>query len=453
MKNFYAKFLAILCTFMMMASSAFAQKAIEFIANSSGSIIHEGVSVTAKYPTENQGFNVFGDMDSEWGWLKVGSIAGNILKIEFEGTADINLLTCSEGSFTSGTSTKATWEGESTNITFHSTGDAYVTKLTVYVEEGEIVKECSVDYDHLGVKPGKTTNIPQYITVYFSEAPAYTLTSDADIPEEARIESEYGNVAVEDIKFWATTDNDGFYQFSIITEHSIEGTDETIGNYTLVIPEGLIPFANGKWNKEIRIDWTLVKPDLRAKIPVTFDLAKEEFDKTSAIVYVEREYGAEEPKETPLGEVTLETASAFNSTANALRIQDKETITFTAPEGLSIVKVELANQEIEGLDTFNSAFNKMTATEEGECSYTDKTFTWEGDAQSVTLTSGAKSTYARSATITIAYEVPEPDPEGPTAIMSVGQAESNNAIYDLQGRRVVKAQSGLYIKNGVKVIY
>lgn len=522
MKNFYAKFLAILCTLMMAASSAYAQKAIEFIANSSGSLSHDGVAVTAKYPTENQGFNVFGDMDSEWGWLKVSSMAGNILKIEFEGTADINLLTCSEGSFTSLSTTKSTWEGNSTNITFHSTGDAYVTKLTVYVEEGTIVKDCSVVYDHLGVKPGKVTNIPQYITVYFNEAPAYTLTSGADVPAEARIESEKGNIAVSDFKFWSSKDNDGFYQFSIITDHSVAGTDETEGEYTLVIPEGIIPFESGKWNKEIRINWTLEKPDLRPTKQVVFDFKNGEV------------YSAGETTSYTEEEVVFDLFGNFyNDKATGFRVKTNEWVKFTAPEHTSLKGIQLLQESSYGVSPDFSA-------SEGEVSASEKILIWSGNNASVTLTDNNGTCYFTKAIVTLAMDEPYVNKETyrdwknlvtvdmkgvyetykdaneeelaepvaavvkyykennelfsvekgfgdnwqqaadyyasiessltaeynkafyiwrayesyvPTVGISNIATTSNDSIYDLSGRRVVKAQNGLYIKNGKKVIF
>lgn len=110
-----------------------------------------------------------------------------------------------------------------------------------------------------------------------------------------------------------------------------------------------------------------------------------------------------------------------------LRVYKNGTLTFTAPEGYNIVKVE-----------FNAS--------KFDLSVTDGTLidqTWEGKAPAVTFTAGGTTNIS---TVILTFDSPVTGIDGVTAAPG-GQT----VIYTIDGRRVERAERGLYIINGRKV--
>jgi hypothetical protein len=107
------------------------------------------------------------------------------------------------------------------------------------------------------------------------------------------------------------------------------------------------------------------------------------------------------------------------------------TMTIVAPEGKVIVKAVIDAAKWNANNTFN-----------GEAAETAE---WEGNADTLVLAI-AGNTQMDSVDLTLADKS-----ETPTGIQTVN-AEKANAIYNLNGQQVVKAQKGLYIVNGKKIV-
>lgn len=110
-----------------------------------------------------------------------------------------------------------------------------------------------------------------------------------------------------------------------------------------------------------------------------------------------------------------------------LRVYNGGTLTFTAPEGHNIVKIE-----------FNASKFDLSAT---DGTLIDQT--WEGNASAVTFTAGGTTNIS---TVILTFDNPVTGIDGVTTAPA-GQ----NVIYTIDGRRVERAERGLYIINGRKV--
>lgn len=110
-----------------------------------------------------------------------------------------------------------------------------------------------------------------------------------------------------------------------------------------------------------------------------------------------------------------------------LRVYNGGTLTFTAPEGHNIVKIE-----------FNASKFDLSAT---DGTLIDQT--WEGNASAVTFTAGGTTNIS---TVILTFDNPVTGIDGVTTAPA-GQ----DVIYTIDGRRVERAERGLYIINGRKV--
>lgn len=528
MKNFYAKFLAILCTLMMAASSAYAQTGIQMpfgIGTSEGISYHAASGDWSSYTTL---YGPFGSSDY-YGNLKIACSEKNIVKVELycQQTDEFSpfaeaFLTIVENDNKKGTITRsgnvATWEGNAPSVCFSASQSVDVVKYIVYLSSEEKTKEYTVDATGSLPKAGKLEVRKDengriefsYITVYLSDTAIGTnYTGSANCPEGVTFKNSAGKeFEVEYLNYF-----DGLNYFSLHLGEDLTEYD----TYTLTIPEGLVPFKNGGWNKAISVTWDIVAPDLRPTKQVVFDFKNGEVYKADGTT----SYTEEEVVFDLFENVYKEQATGF-------RVASDQWVKFTAPEHTSLKGIQLLQESSYGVSPDFSA-------SEGEVSFNEKTLIWSGNNASVTLTDNFGTCYFTKAIVTLAMDEPyvnketyrdwkklvtvdmkevveankevavEDMPENIAAVVnyynsisakfeewgdnweaadayckenektitsSYDEASriwnayyyfivtnintvattSNDSIYDLSGRRVVKAQNGLYIKNGKKVI-
>ena len=130
------------------------------------------------------------------------------------------------------------------------------------------------------------------------------------------------------------------------------------------------------------------------------------------------------------------TANRFWSTANGPQLRMYGgTMTIVAPDGKAIVKAVFNNAKWNA----GNQFNRVVA-EKGE---------WEGNSTDLIL-AVAGNTQINKVILTI-----DDKNEGTTtgiSTMNNVQCTMNNEVYNLNGQKVMKAQKGLYIINGKKVV-
>jgi hypothetical protein len=129
------------------------------------------------------------------------------------------------------------------------------------------------------------------------------------------------------------------------------------------------------------------------------------------------------------------TPNRFWGTANGPQLRMYSgAMSLVAPEGKAIVKIVIDNAKWSENNTFNEV-----AAETGE---------WEGNAADVQIKIAA-NTQMNKITVTLADK---DESTVTTGISEVKVAEQTEGIFNLAGQRVAKAQKGLYIINGKKVV-
>ena len=337
------------------------------------------------------------------------------------------------GSFTTNGAV-AIWEGSAHNLTFSSTDDLDVTKVVVYVEAGgEVVKECTVGVDHYAdnCKPGKhETPFSRYITLYMQENAATTTWTGSDnCPAEVTLTNEAGQkLPISQFNYWQNSD-----QIGVVLEENIT----TPGVYTLHIPEGLVPFASGKFNKEINATWTVVAPDTRPTKDIVFDFTDGNYTNDGTLSY------------TKDGVVFTLNENRYNATAQGFRIATDGWVSFAAPEKATIKSIQLLQESSYGVSPDFSA-------NVGEVSVYDKTLYWSGDDASVTLTDNYGTCYFTKAIVTLAVEEsvePTTTFKGVvtpnlTSVSSLDELEGIQlTLVDADKVSVLEESYGIYVQN------
>lgn len=197
------------------------------------------------------------------GWpFEFSSTNGNIVKIKLVTNENLNDIYVATGEWSISSNT---WTGSTTNLTIETNGDHYVTEAQVWLENGgngegggevgggeDIVKDCSIDVDHFAdnCKPGKIEAISKWITLYMqANATTTSWTGSSNCPEGVTFTTEAGEeIPIDQFNYWE--DNE---QIGIVLKNEITA----VGVYTLHIPEGLVAFVGGKYNKEINVVWTI----------------------------------------------------------------------------------------------------------------------------------------------------------------------------------------------------
>ena len=368
----------------------------------------DGISYTYGSCDWNGSTNIYGDYTAAdgWGYITLSCFDKDIVKVELTTKGDAGTVYeyNHNGSMTT-SGNVAVWEGSAHELGFTSSADVYITKIVVYTESaGAIVKDCSIDVDHFAdnCKPGKVESISKWITLYMQANTLATgWTGGHNCPEGVTFTTEAGEeIPVDQFNYWAGSNQIGVNLYEEIT---------TPGVYTLHIPEGLVAFEGGKFNKEINATWTIVAPDLRPTEDVTFDYANE---------------GIVAEKEG----VKFSTTGTYNEANKYLRGRNEETMTFTAPEGCTIKRIVLRQE-----GDFNGSPAGYTANAGEVASYDNLTLTWTGDDATVVLTHGGATCYFTSAVVTIAGdnlgEEPVVDPN--EACFDAWKALINGAFADI----------------------
>lgn len=298
----------------------------------------------------------------------------------------------------------AVWEGSAHNLTFSSTDDIDVVKVVVYVKGGAVVvKDCSIDVDHFAdnCKPGELQSISKWITLYMQANTATTSwTGSSNCPEGVTFTTEAGEeIPIDQFNYWAGSDQIGVNLYEEIT---------TPGTYTLHIPEGLVAFEGGKFNKEITAVWTIKSstpdvPEVPATREVTFDFTTRGFA-------------------TEVDGVTLDVnGNEYNDYYSGLQVysygSNVRPVTFSVPEGQNITKVvinEAASATNYGL--YNMYYYMEDNGANIDISNDYKSITWIGKANTVTFTPYGGSAIFATAIVTVESEggeivEPEPEPE------------------------------------------
>lgn len=532
MKNFYSKFFAVLCTLMMVAGNALADKAVQLPLNNGGGMV-DGVNYSYTSPSWAGTTEIYGsgNIEATWGTIKISS-ESTIKKVE---------LNCATNSWTSASisqiaytvietedlngsmsvnTTTAIWEGSSNLVVFSSTDDIDVNGITVYIEEGSGsgTKDCSVEYDHLGFNIGEVNGISSSLTLYYNVGMLNDYTTwqgGGQTPEGVVIESEKGNIEVTAFQYWASADWQGYWQLALTLAHGVEKTLDTAGEYTLVIPEGLIRFTNGKYNKAVRLTMTILPPttfhvdtytgitpagwpalksldSFTVSAPEDVEFKYADGEKFTATINIAT--GGYEDEGTDV-EVTCTGYANKVEFAFPEAYTEKGSVRVTVPEGVIESSHGLFNEEfsaswsIDPTEYFSfvsvtpgsyetvAPYNSIVLTlPEGIVPATiGSTVFFQQLNEDVDVTPEVNG---NEVTLNLAKQINDYDsfffPEGfivaedgsistshwtwnvtvdPTLTGINNVATSKNAtIYDLSGRRVVNAQNGLYIVNGKKVI-
>lgn len=404
----YSWLATLLLTVAFAVSGSVAAQGIElpfaFTVSSGGTVDGVGFYMWSANWVDSAELYGEGDASATWGTINLTSPAKNIVKVELTcrtnswsgvSSAEAAAATICEtedlgGSFTTNGAV-AIWQGAAHKLTFSSTDDVDVYKMVVYLEEGEVVKECTVDVDHFAdnCKPGKHEgSLTKYITLYMQENTATTSWTGSDnCPAEVTLTNEAGQqFPISQFNYWQNSDQIGITLKDEITAPGV---------YTLHIPEGIVPFESGKFNKEINVVWTVVEPDLRPTKDIVFDFAGDDTYTNNG-----------ETSFTQDGVGLVINENRYNTTANGFRIGTDGWLTFTAPEKATIKRIQLLQESTYGVSPDFSA-------NVGEISVYEKTLIWAGDNASVTLTDNYGTCYFTKAIVTLAVEEteqPELDP-------------------------------------------
>ena len=408
MKRFFKKSYSWLATLLLAVAFAVSGSAsaqgielpFAFTVSSGGTVDGVGFYMWSANWYDSTELYGEGDASATWGTVNLTSPAKNIVKVELTcrtnswsgvGSAAAAAATVCEtedlgGSFTTNGAV-AIWQGSAHKLTFSSTDDIDVYKMVVYLEEGEVVKECTVGVDHYAdnCKPGKHEgSLSKYITLYMQENTATTSWTGSDnCPAEVTLTNEAGQkLPISQFNYWQNSD-----QIGVVLKDEIT----TPGVYTLHIPEGLVPFASGKFNKEINTVWTIVEPDLRPTKDIVYDFTDGNYTNDGTLSY------------TKDGVVFTLNENRYNATAQGFRIGTDGWVSFTAPEKATIKSIQLLQESSYGVSP------DFTANV-GEVSVYDKTLYWSGDNASVTLTDNYGTCYFTKAIVTLAVEEVEVDP-------------------------------------------
>lgn len=344
------------------------------------------------------------------------STNGNIVKIKLVTNENLNDIYVATGEWSASSST---WTGSTTNLTIETTGDHYITEAQVWLENGgngegggeeggneggggDIVKDCSIDVDHFAdnCKPGKIETISKWITLYMqANATTTSWTGSSNCPEGVTFTTEAGEeIPIDQFNYWADSE-----QIGIVLKNEITA----VGVYTLHIPEGLVAFVGGKYNKEINAVWTIEadEPSGADTRDVTFDFTTSGFA-------------------TEVDGVTLDVnGNEYNDAFHGLQVyansygSNVKPVTFSVPEGQYITKVvinEAASATNYGL--YNMYYYMEYNGANIDISNDYKSITWIGKANTVTFTPYGGSAIFATAIVTVESEggeivEPEPEPE------------------------------------------
>lgn len=148
------------------------------------------------------------------------------------------------------------WTGSAKSITFTATYDFHLSSIKVWVEEAEVEPvDCSVDYTSTGFQTGNVESIASNLSIQLAEKPSVThsyYNGATDIPDGVVLTDSEGNVqTITQFNYW-----DFSNEVAIVLSNSIT----TPGDYTLTIPEGVIPCVGNKANKELTFTWHVLTP-------------------------------------------------------------------------------------------------------------------------------------------------------------------------------------------------
>ena len=359
-----------------------------------------------------------------------------LTKVEFTtGTGSNNGNNLSVDSGTKATSgVTTTWtpaDNETSFVTFTQGGTSGHARIqTISVEYKIIPAEPAgaFDYEKITIDPaeGQVTQLYNFTLSFGGQ--------DVTVNEDALL--NLTNTDTDEVVAEAGIElnNDGTVSVGLSDKVT------AAGKYTLNIPENAI-FFNGKSLDPLAFQYTIAG-EVEQPVPdeAIFDFEANEWNHALGSNN-DQAAGNIGDQTFVKNDVTLSftdgsTASRFWQTTSGtaqVRVYKEGTLTFKAPEGKAIVKVEFtANGSNFGLTASNGTL-------------TDKV--WEGNAAVVTFTA-TKTNQLTKAVVTLA----DANEGTITGIQNVNRTFNLGTVYTLSGQKVQTPAKGLYIVNGKKVV-
>lgn len=222
-----------------------------------GNSTQDGFTVAATMYDEEGIINIYGAPESftqGWGLLKINGerhILGVELTIESGDLYSVAEANSSDSQFLYEGNT-VLWVGSANSLTFSAGGDVYVSQVKVYYDANETVqKSCTVGISHYAdnCAPGEVKAVPANITIYMERGAAVQLWNGSDNNTVGvSLTDASGQNLVRQFNTWV-----GSTQLGIVLDHAITAP----GTYTLNIPEGIVRFENGAYNRAFNLTWTI----------------------------------------------------------------------------------------------------------------------------------------------------------------------------------------------------
>lgn len=222
-----------------------------------GNSTQDGFTVAATMYNEAGIINIYGAPESftqGYGLLKINGerhILGVELTIESGELYSVAEANSSDSQFLYEGNT-VLWVGSANSLTFSAGGDVYVSQVKVYYDANETIqKACTVGISHYAdnCAPGEVKAIPSNITVYMERGAAVQLYTGSDNNTVGvTLNDASGQNLVRQFNTWV-----GSTQFGIVLDHAITAP----GTYTLNVPEGIVRFEDGAYNRPFNLTWTI----------------------------------------------------------------------------------------------------------------------------------------------------------------------------------------------------
>lgn len=219
--------------------------------------VHEGISYHCASGDWSTNCVLFGNNAASeyYGNLKISNSNYNIVKVQIFCDSEENVSTITETVNQQGNITVngnvVVWTGSAASLCFTASETVTVTKYVVYLDEAEIVKECTVGISHYAdnCAPGEIKAVPANITVYMEYGAAVQLYTGSDNNTVGvTLRDASGENLVRQFNTWT-----GSSQFGIVLDHAITAP----GTYTLTVPVGIVRFENGAYNRAFNLTWTI----------------------------------------------------------------------------------------------------------------------------------------------------------------------------------------------------